>query len=297
MSSKIKFIFKESFRGLLYARTPLMLSSLTISISLVVISILLYGFLLSGKYGAKLTEDYRMEVFFNSDLSIEESKILFTDIRGYEEIISGNFIDKKQSSDIFKHFFNQDIDSLLGENPLPFSARYVISDENKSLDSLKKISSKINKIEGVESVEYDKEILLRAMEILYQIEKILLIIIFCAVIISVILVSNTTRLMIHSKKENIKIISLMGATNTLIRMPFLIEGIIQGVLGSLISLLLLFSLKTLIEYIFVPISINYDTNLEIIIILNFIIGSILGLIGSQLAVSRYIISKDKELNK
>ena len=63
------------------------------------------------------------------------------------------------------------------------------------------------------------------------------------IIISIILVSNTTRLMIHSKKESINILSLLGATNLFIRVPFLIEGIIQGLLGASMSIVSLYYLK------------------------------------------------------
>ena len=89
----------------------------------------------------------------------------------------------------------------------------------------------------------------------------------------------------------------MGATNTLIRLPFLFEGIIQGIIGFIISLILLFTLKTLIEYIFIPFTIDYNTTLNIVVITNFIIGPVLGLIGSQTSVSRYMINKDKGLNE
>ena len=94
--------------------------------------------------------------------------------------------------------------------------------------------------------------------------------------------------MIHSKKENIKILSLMGATNLFIRIPFLLEGVIQGILGALLSITFLFILKFFIEYILNPLSVAFDSNFQFIIILNFILGALLGLIGSKRAVSKYL---------
>tara|TARA_B100001750_G_C15049515_1_gene370739 strand:- start:238 stop:525 length:288 start_codon:yes stop_codon:yes gene_type:complete len=94
--------------------------------------------------------------------------------------------------------------------------------------------------------------------------------------------------MIHSKKENIKILSLMGATNFFIRIPFLLEGVIQGILGALLSISFLFMIKFLIEYILSPLSVAFDSNFQFIIVLNFVLGSILGLVGSKRAVSKYL---------
>ena len=108
------------------------------------------------------------------------------------------------------------------------------------------------------------------------------------VAISIILVSNTTRLMIHSKKENIQILSLMGATNFFIRIPFLLEGVFQGIIGSLLSIFSLLILKNLLEYIFIPLIIANDYNFQLIIILNFSLGIMFGLIGSKRAISKYL---------
>ena len=112
-----------------------------------------------------------------------------------------------------------------------------------SADSLKMLSDHINLLGGVDTVHYDKQILYRTYVIINNVMTGFSLIGFCIVIISIILVSNTTRLMIHSKKENIKIFSLLGATNFFIRLPFLLEGIIQGLFGACISVLILFIIK------------------------------------------------------
>ena len=105
------------------------------------------------------------------------------------------------------------------------------------------LSDNFRKIDGIESVQYDKAILIRIHGILNRIMTAFSIIGIGIVVISIILVSNTTRLMIHSKKESINILSLMGASNFFIRIPFLIEGIFQGLIGAMISIILLFSLN------------------------------------------------------
>ena len=141
---------------------------------------------------------------------------------------------------------------------------------------------------SVDIVKYDKEILIRFENIINKLMTAFSIIGISIVIISIILVSNTTRLMIHSKKESINILSLLGATNLFIRVPFLIEGVIQGLLGASMSIVSLYFLKILLEYIFVPLVLVNDYNFQLIILLNLGLGVIFGLIGSKRAISKYL---------
>ena len=288
MLSKLKYILHESIRGFLNAWTPVLLSTATIGISLIIITLSFYSYFLFINYSNSFTLDYKLEVFFDSDISQSEAIDLHEKILINQSINNGQFIDKEKSSEKFKEYFNQDIKDILNENPLPFSGQYTIIEEYKSVDSLFSISQKIQKIRGVESVLYDKEVLLKTYSIINKIMAVFSIVGFCIIIVSIVLVSNTTRLMIYSKKENINILSLMGATNLFIRVPFLLEGFIQGLIGSGFSIFLLFIFKKIIEYIFSPIIIPYDTNTHFLIILNIILGAMLGLIGSKRAVSKYL---------
>lgn len=288
MLSKLKYIFKESIRGFLNTWTPVVLSTLTIGISLIVITISFYSYILFINYSGSLTGNYKLEVFFNQDLGNTEAYDLYNKILKINAVENGEFIDKQKSSIKFDEYFNEKIENILGSNLLPFSGEYTIVENHRKADSLLILSKKIEKIEGVDIVLYDKEILIRAYNIINKIMTVFSVIGFCIIILSIILVSNTTKLIIHSKKENIKILSLMGATNLLIRIPFLVEGFIQGLIGSGISIVLLLLLKRVVEYIFSPIIVVFDNNIHFLIILNVILGAMLGLIGSKRSVSKYL---------
>ena len=125
----------------------------------------------------------------------------------------------------FNEFFNEKVESILGENPLPYSGEFLINETHRTVDSLIVFANNLKKIEGVDNVYYDKEIIIRIYNILNKVMTAFSVVGFCIVLVSIILVSNTTRLMIHSKKENIKILSLMGATNFFIRLLTLISNL------------------------------------------------------------------------
>tara|TARA_S200000501_G_scaffold88224_1_gene81314 strand:- start:3931 stop:4800 length:870 start_codon:yes stop_codon:yes gene_type:complete len=288
MISKIKFIIAESFRGFFYAWTPALLSCITIGISLFVITISFFSYFLFINYTNTVTKDYELNVFFNESISLENAEKSFNEILLLPSIKNGEFVNKKKSAEKFKTYFSSNIEDLLGENPLPYSAQFNISQSNRNLDSLLMISKNLKKMNSVDIVKYDKEILIRFENIINKLMTTFSIIGIAIVIISIILVSNTTRLMIHSKKESINILSLLGATNLFIRVPFLIEGIMQGLLGASMSIASLYFLKILLEYIFVPLVIVNDYNFQLIILLNLGLGIIFGLIGSKRAVSKYL---------
>tara|TARA_A100001015_G_scaffold310522_1_gene412101 strand:+ start:226 stop:1095 length:870 start_codon:yes stop_codon:yes gene_type:complete len=288
MISKIKFIIAESFRGFFYAWTPALLSCITIAISLFVITISFFSYFLFITYTDTATKDYELNIFFNESASLENAEKSFNEILLLPSIKNGEFINKKKSAEKFKTYFSSNIEDLLGENPLPYSAQFNISQNNRNLDSLLMISKNLKKINSVDIVKYDKEILIRFENIINKLMTTFSIIGIAIVIISIILVSNTTRLMIHSKKESINILSLLGATNLFIRVPFLIEGIMQGLLGASMSIASLYFLKILLEYIFVPLVLVNDYNFQLIILLNLGLGVIFGLIGSKRAVSKYL---------
>ena len=288
MISKIKFIIAESFRGFFYAWTPALLSCITIGISLFVITISFFSYFLFITYTDTVTKDYELNVFFNESTSLKNAEKSFNEILSLPSIKNGEFINKKKSAQKFKTYFSSNIEDLLGENPLPYSAEFNISQNNRNLDSLLIISENIKKISTVDIVKYDQEILIRFENIINKLMTTFSIIGIAIVVISIILVSNTTRLMIHSKKESINILSLLGATNLFIRVPFLIEGIIQGLFGASMSIVSLYFLKILLEYIFVPLVLVNDYNFQLIILLNLGLGVIFGLIGSKRAVSKYL---------
>jgi len=286
--SKLRYILHESIRGLLNTWTPAILSTVTIGISLIIITLSFYSYLLFINYSNSFTLDYKLEIFFKSNLSYPEANNLYDKILMDKAIKDGQFINKEKASKKFKEYFNENVENVLDGNPLPFSGEYTIKEQYRSADSLFILSKRIRDIDGIDSVLYDKETLLKIYSIINRIMAIFSIIGFCIIIISIVLVSNTTRLMIHSKKENINILSLMGATNLLIRIPFLLEGFIQGLIGAGVSISFLFILKKVIEYVFSPIIIPYNNNVHFLIILNITLGAMLGLIGSKRAVSKYL---------
>ena len=288
MVTKILFLISESFRTILRAKIPAVISSITIGIVLIIFSLAYFTYDNLLGYSHQFKSKYRIEVFFYSNLDLEQGIDLFNTILIIEGIEQGEFIDKERASQLFHSFFNEKIEKIIGENPLPMGGRFEISKNYRDANQMHKIVQEIRMMDGVDIASFQQGVISRidsVIENLFGIFMILGIIIF---IISIILVSNTIRLIIHSKQESIETLHLLGATNSFIRFPLVVEGIIQGLLGAGFSISFLFMISSFQEYLFelfMPLPLIMPLDL---ISFNLILGILLSLIGSYRGIAKYL---------
>ncbi len=286
--SRIAFLITESFMGLYRAKLQAFISSVTISITLIVFTLTYYAYVNFIDYSFELKTRYRIDVFFNAEIGYEEGKNIFNLIMNIDGIEKGEFIDKEFASDIFETYFNTKIENILGTNPLPLGGRFDVTSENRNVKSMDDIVINIKKINGIDQATFRSGLISRLDKIIDNSFNILLLIGLSIFLLSIILVSNTIRLIIHSKRNTIETLKLLGATKMFIKVPFLIEGILQGLLGSFFSVTVLWILYSLAQYIFVPIFNPMSINILDILYANIFIGIVLGIIGSYRGFSKYI---------
>jgi cell division transport system permease protein len=179
----------------------------------------------------------------------------------------------------------------LSTNPLPASLEVLVTYSKGEKPNIRTIKRKIEKLKGVDEVQCSEEAFER-FEGLMNIIGLVGFIIGGLLSIGVIfIVTNAVKLAIYSRKEEIEISKLVGATDWFIRMPFLLEGAIQGIMGGGLTLLLLYFgyllLSTeelnflnlaMLKFVFLPF--EYATSI-------FLLNLILGLVGSFIAIGQF----------
>ena len=148
---------------------------------------------------------------------------------------------------------------------------------------------------GVNSVQYGEGLVEKLVGVFDAIEKITVVAALALIIVTIFLIINTIKLTIFSRKREIGIMRLVGASNSRIKLPFVIEGIILGMIGSIIPILVVvFGYTTMYDYfggvLFSPViklvsPMPFVVNASLIIL---IIGMFVGMFGSARAVRRYI---------
>ena len=288
MITKLIFLLAESFRALFRAKLPAAISSITIAITLVIFSLAYFTYVNLLGYSYKFKSKYRIEVFFQSDLNTDEARDLFNSILISDGIEQGEFINKEKAADLFKLYFHEDIIDIIGENPLPMGGRYDINVDYRNSEQMSSMVRDIRRLAGVDVASFQHGVISRVDSIVENILWVSMVLGMIIFIISLILISNTIRLIIHARQEAIETMHLLGATNSFIRFPFVVEGIIQGLIGAGFSLLILYLLRSLQSYLLaslVRLPLVEPANL---ITYNIIFGLMLALIGSYRGISKYL---------
>ncbi len=181
--------------------------------------------------------------------------------------------------------------NYLDTNPL-LDSFTVYVDDVKEISNIAKEIEKIDKIETIKYGEGMVEEIVKAFDI---IQKITIGIVVALVLVTIFLIGNTIKLTIYSRKSEIEIMRLVGASNTTIKMPFLFEGLIIGILGSIIPICI-----TIYGYVILYNALKGHLFSEMLLLVkpfNFVfqisgflllIGSIVGMYGSLNAVRKYL---------
>ncbi len=175
------------------------------------------------------------------------------------------------------------------ENPLPNMINIKLQDDAK----VKTLAKKVEALEGIDEVEYG-ETFVEAMLIVVQIIWVLGISLVAIIgIVVLYIIVNTIRITVFARRKEIEIMKLVGATDWFIRWPFMIEGIILGLLGSIVALLLLSKgYSLLIQYIkqlapFVPLMAERVINRQMFVLMTSL-GVFFGVLGSMLSLKKFL---------
>ena len=235
-----------------------------------------------------------VEVFLLDKTSMAESLKMQKSIQAMDEVDSVVYITKDEALLNFKIRFGENSYLLDGltENPLPNSLRVTLNDLEKG----EIVAEVCRTMDGVEDVRYYATEVNKILEITSVLEKVALVIAGLLLITSMIVISNTIKITVESRKDEITIMKYIGATRWFIRGPMLCEGIIIGFISSLIAFgissalyikivdsfatkLMLLASTTLVDAQYMIISLG---------IIFVVLGISIGAVGSIISMRRYL---------
>ncbi len=270
------------------------------SISAVTTTLLILGiviiFAMNMNYMAdRIDQQVEIEVFLKLDIAKEQVGQIEKQIRNLPSVKEVKYISKEEGLKILKNSLKDHSDILQGleqENPLMDS--FLVKVFNPQED-LAKTATEIKNIVGVDEVDYGKQVVDKLFMITNWVRNIGFIFILALAFTTMFLISNTIKITIFSRRRDIEIMRLVGATNNFIRFPFFVEGLLLGVIGAIIPIIVLISsynyllqqsskyqLISLIELL--PL---YPFAYQIAAIL-LLIGAFIGVWGSLISVRRFL---------
>ena len=242
----------------------------------------------------KLIEDeLTVVVYLNGDVTSEQIENIKTELNSYKNVLETTY----KSKDEWKLEMSEYDDSFktvldyLDENPLNDSFVVKVKDVKK----LSETSEFIKGIEGVDTVKYGEGMVENVISVFDVIQKVVLVVVIALVLVTGFLISNTIKLTIFSRRGEIEIMRLVGASNITIKLPFLFEGFIIGVVGSIIPIcitiygyVILYSRmhgKLFSNMIMLIKPYPFVFNISLILLG---IGALVGMYGSIKAVRKYL---------
>lgn len=232
LSRNIRDSFQSVFRNF-----SLSLASIScITITLLVVSISMILSVNVNNFATLVEKDVTIVTFLDADITEEDIKIVEQEIKRLDNIESITFQSKgeiteemKESSDTFKAIMEQWTDD---ENPLQDTYLVKVEDINKIASTAKQIRA----IDGVDVIKYGEGMVEQLVAVFDVVRKICLGMVVALIIVTAFLISNTIKITIFSRKREIEIMRLVGASNLNIKIPFIFEGLFLGVIGSIIPI-------------------------------------------------------------
>lgn len=291
MRFNLGFFLGEAFKNI---RLNLLMSITAVTTTFICILVLGVGLLVSSHVEGVLgsvREDVSVEVFMPGR-GEEEISALEEKARGWEEVASVNRVSEDEALAAFKDTFEEQPELYENLDPgvLPASLQIQLTDP----DLANSVADKL-KAEGYdeENLSYPQQ----TIERLNSVTSYMIWGLYAATILflvaSVLLISNAIRLSIFARRKEIEVMKLVGASDGFVRTPFVLEGLMQALLGASLAALTVVWLNSLFidwtrqELTFVPIAGDAVNTASILIILIFV-GVAIGVGGSFLSVTRFL---------
>jgi cell division transport system permease protein len=289
--TRFRTLFAEALRSIGANVSTTVASALSVLIGMFLIGV----FIGLGTWLVSWSDDKKRElavhVFISDDARTKQINQLRVFLESDERVKPGGitFISKAQALEIMRKQAPE-LTEFLPSNPLPasFDVAPVRGEDTEAIA----LDVRQSKLAAVDEVRYGKEVSQRILAIARAIQIVFLIAVFVLLAASTILIANTIRLSVHARRREIEVMKLVGASNWYVRGPFMLEGLLTGLAGSLAAVLLLFvSREIAIPQILGHIQDDADvralafTWTALILIVG---GLVIGAIGSGLTVRRFL---------
>jgi len=291
----IRNIFKQGFKGLWRNKGMGLASITSITAVLVILGMFLILILSLNNIVMDTREKFdEIQVFLEDDVTVSQIEAIENRVRESNKVISVIFKSKDQALEEMKEGWGEEGYLLNGleSNPLPNTLIIKLKD----IEYADSVVKSIEDLEGIDEIQYNQDIIEKLVLFTNYIRTGGLVIVSILILVSVFIISNTIKLTVAARKTEISIMKYVGATNGYIRGPFIIEGILFGLIGAMVSILFvnygynyffnaasdkLYVLFTV--YLVPPKALIKD-----VMIIFIAIGSGIGALGSLVSMKRFL---------
>lgn len=288
--NSVRYILREVGNSLRRNIWLSIASVLTIMIAMVILGASMFFFLNASNLAENFESELEINVFAQEDLSEMEVTAIGERIKALQGVQAIELITKEQALDRFSQKYSESlVEDLGGENPFPDSYKVFVT-EPELVDG---VAKEIATLTGVDNVVYGKEVIGPLLQFTNWIRWVGMGVVGLFAIASLVLISLNIKMTVYSRRKEIEIMKLVGASNSFIRWPFLLEGMAVGLVGGLLAILIVgMGYDWLAEYIrstltFIPVVSEANLIWKVLTLL-VLIGMGIGALGSIISLRRFL---------
>lgn len=237
-----------------------------------------------------------IEVFIINEATDEQINTLETNIKKLDGVSTTTFKSKQEALDSVKESFKEYPDAIAGyEDDYIFPASFIVT--LTDLSKATEVEDAIGNMEYVKTIRSSNDTIDTLLKIANGIKVAIAIVFAGLLVISITIISNTIKLTVHARRKEISIMKYVGATNSFIRGPFLVEGIVIGIVAACITVVLVTFIYDIVVtkieasqvlQIMNVTLLQYAEILKSIIIVYIILGVGIGMLGSAISMKKYL---------
>ena len=295
--SSFGYLIKEGFKNLVHNRL-MTLASIGVLISCLVLTGSAVMLTINVSNIVDSVGDTNVtKVFLDDSYTKLEAVYKGKELSQVANVSQVEFIDKDEAIQAYRDQLGDEVFANMSgdDNPLPYAYSVKMDDRSKYDDTV----ARIKEVDGVASVSSHREVAEKLTNLSSFITTMSLWIILALAIISLFIISNTIRMTMFSHRFEISIMKSVGATNAFVRVPFIIEGVVIGLISAIIAIGLLFVLSdAIINSVQKILDFKYTRFTEVMwpIIGSFVAAGVLvGSLGSMVSIRRFLTHEGNEV--
>ena len=293
--SVLSYLIKEGFRSTFKQKK---MTSASIIIMCATMFICGLFFVIGENVNSVITQiesQQGIQIFIEEDATDEEIETLGSQIRAINGVNRATFVSKEDALNSMKTTLGDEslFEGWDEENPFP--ASYFVTLTDLSLNE--QVQSEILALDNVDEIQSQNTTINRLQSLANGIQITTIIILVLLIIISIFIISYTIKLTVHARRREISIMKYVGATNSFIRGPFIVEGVIIGVISAIITLVILgvsynavmsgIGESVLIQEIGIGL-LSFSEMFYLVLAVYLILGVGIGVLGSTISMRKYL---------
>jgi cell division transport system permease protein len=292
VTSRLKLVVSEAFRSIGSNLSTSFAATMTVLIGMFLLGLLIALGSWVVSWSDHVKSELQVKVFFTESVKPKQVNAVGTYLRTIQtdgKISDYQFVSRAEALRRMQRKYPE-LTANLPSNPLPDS--YEVTP--KHAEEVKQISAAIRtqKFAGVDRVKDGQQTSKRILQVARVIEVVFLVAVVVLLAASVLLIANTIRLSIFSRRREIEVMKLVGATNWFVRGPFMVEGLVCGLLGALAAVVLLligkeFALPAILGHIDSSDDVR-ALGFSVTALILLAVGLVVGALGSGLTLRRYL---------